>query len=687
MREVVNKKDEIMSLKTSLKGRLRNTYLPKTNALLPLFEAVVNSIHSIDERIKEDVSFQLSHSFIKIKLIRSEQGKLDGGTTNLTGFEIIDNGIGFTENNYNSFKTLDSDYKLNKGCRGIGRLLWLKAFSKVSVESQYVENKVKQFRSFDFNITKDIYNENLKVMSFQKNETSVKLLDIGSKFYNYVPKTIETISNFLLEHCLWYFLREGGAPRITIEDIDEVISLDRKFESYMLNASDKDTFEIKSNVFEITHVKLKTNIKNKHTVAYSAADRVVLEESLSDKIPGLFGVLNDGDNNFYYMCFVSSSYLTERVTSERLAFNISESVDALFEKEEVSFNEIRNKVIDKATDFLSVFLEQNRKAGKKKVTDFIAYKAPRYRPILYRISEDEKTVNPNISDKDLELKLHSYLMKMESELLAEGHILLNPNLDEDEEEYYNRVEEYLSKASDLKKTDLANYVARRKVILDLFGKALEKKKNGKYVREEVIHKLIMPMQSNSDELFFDDSNLWLIDERLAFHNFLASDKSIKSMPISESETTKEPDLLGLNIYDNPLLVNEGQSLPLASITVVEIKRPMRNDAKQGEDKDPIEQALGYLERIREGNVITESGRKIPNSNNIPGFCYVLCDLTKSIEQRCKLFGLKITSDKMGYFGYNDNYGAYLEVISFDRLLNMAKERNRAFFDKLGLPTN
>ena len=207
------------------------------------------------------------------------------------------------------------------------------------------------------------------------------------------------------------------------------------------------------------------------------------------------------------------------------------------------------------------------------------------------------------------------------------------------------------------------------------------------MREEVIHKLIMPMQSNSDELFFDDSNLWLIDERLAFHNFLASDKTIKSMPISESETTKEPDLLGLNIYDNPLLVNEGQSLPLASITVVEIKRPMRNDAKQGEDKDPIEQALGYLERIREGNVITESGRKIPNSNNIPGFCYVLCDLTKSIEQRCKLFGLKITSDKMGYFGYNDNYGAYLEVISFDRLLNMAKERNRAFFDKLGLPTN
>ena len=41
---------------------------------------------------------------------------------------------------------------------------------------------------------------------------------------------------------------------------------------------------------------------------------------------------------------------------------------------------------------------------------------------------------------------------------------------------------------------------------------------------------------------------------------------------------------------------------------------------------------------------------------------------------------------MGYFGFNQNYNAYIEVFSFDRLLNSAKERNRAFFDKLGLPT-
>jgi hypothetical protein len=79
-----------------------------------------------------------------------------------------------------------------------------------------------------------------------------------------------------------------------------------------------------------------------------------------------------------------------------------------------------------------------------------------------------------------------------------------------------------------------------------------------------------------------------------------------------------------------------------------------------------------------------NGRLIPNSANIPGFCYVLSDLTPSMVKMRRNYNLKPTSDKMGFFGYHDVYNAYIEVNSFDRIVNMAKERNRAFFDKLGL---
>ncbi|MCI5212198.1 MAG: hypothetical protein D3910_26225 [Candidatus Electrothrix sp. ATG2] len=201
----------------------------------------------------------------------------------------------------------------------------------------------------------------------------------------------------------------------------------------------------------------------------------------------------------------------------------------------------------------------------------------------------------------------------------------------------------------------------------------------------MIHTLIMPMRKDSNEIPMESSNLWLIDERLAFHDYLASDKPLSSMPITDASDGKKPDIVALNVFDNPILVSEGSRLPPASLIVVELKRPMRNHAAEGEDKDPIEQALGYLDRIRQGKVQTSTGRPIPDSENIPGFCYVLCDLTPTIVQRCKMHDAIRTSDGLGYFFYNKTFRAYVEVISFDRLVNLAKERNKAFFDKLGLP--
>lgn len=162
-----------------------------------------------------------------------------------------------------------------------------------------------------------------------------------------------------------------------------------------------------------------------------------------------------------------------------------------------------------------------------------------------------------------------------------------------------------------------------------------------------MHRLIMQMRATSDDVPPDASNLWLVDERLAFHNFLASDKTIKSMPITGSDSALEPDLLALQRTDVPMLVAEGERMPLASITVVEIKRPMASDARAGADKDPIEQALTYVEKVREGKVMTAGGRPIPQSDQVPGFCYVISDLTPAMQRRCKQANLRITQDGLG----------------------------------------
>lgn len=677
-----------MSINTSLKGRLRNTNLPLTNVLHPLFEATVNSIHSIDALLKQGKITTSKDKSITVRILRADQATAYADVkSDIIGFEIIDNGAGFNTDNFTSFQTLDSEYKIELGCRGVGRLLWLKAFNKVSVKSVYEENGKIFTRVFDFNAASDIHNDVVKETPKAKIETSIRLLDIHKKYLKYLQKTAGAISHDLLEHCLWYFIRNGGAPEIFIDDSEERISLHQEYDALMINASDRTTFNIKSRVFEITHVKLKSSLQNKHRIIYSAADRVVKEGSLQGKIPGLFGSLNDGSKNFVYMCFLTSDYLTENVNPERVGFNISETVEGMFAGDEISFTEIRDNALRIITEYLNQYLTENKQIGIKRLTDFINVKAPRYRPILGRLNDSDKIVDPSISDKDLDIKLHLHLMAFESQLIAEGHDLMVPDGIEDKEDYSKRIDEYLSKASDLKRSDLANYVAHRKVILDLLRKAIKKGADGKYSKEDVLHKLIMPMQTTSNEIKFEDSNLWLVDERLAFHNFLASDKTLASIPITNSDSRKEPDLLGLNVYDNPLLVNDGDNLPLASITVVEIKRPMRNDAKAGEEKDPIKQALDYFIRTRNGSVMTNAGRLIPNSDDIPGFCYVICDITSTIKDTCNFLDLRITSDKLGYFGFHKTYNAYIEVISFDRLLNMATERNKAFFDKLGLPSS
>lgn len=679
-------------MESYLQGRLRNTPLPLGHGLLPLFEAVVNSIHSIEERGNSGDAGK-----IKIEVVRSPQTSLALDTAkakrgappleHIVGFKITDDGVGFNDANMNSFSTLDSAYKANLGGRGVGRLLWLKAFSRVKVVSYFRgDDRQMRCRSFTFTSDRGVFEEEVQPGTDANIETCVELEGFSKAYRDRTAKSGRTIAQSLLEHCLWYFVRPGGAPEISITDEGESIGLDEVYDEYMFASASKQDITIKGETFELTHIKLKASAAKQHSIAWCAAGRLVQEEAIAGKVPGLYGRLRDGGGDFVYECYVTSPFLDQNVRPERFGFDINEISEDLFSQSDISLKDIRDAVAASVAEHLKDHLDENKKAGRERVERFAAQKAPRYRPILARISEDKLDVDPNITDKELDLLLHKQLAEIEGSIVSEGHEVMNFGIHETPDQYRARLASYLEKVDDLKKSDLANYVFHRKVILDILEQAIRRGSDGKYAREELIHELIMPMRKTSDDVLSDGYNLWLVDERLAFHDFLASDKPLSTYPITTSPEQKEPDLCALNIYDEPILVAEGDRLPLASIVVLEIKRPMRNDARAGEEKDPVEQALGYLERIRKGGAQTSAGRPIPRSEQIPGFCYAICDITPSVENRCKLLGLKATSDNLGYFGYNSNFESYIEVISFERLLNSARERNRAFFDKLGLPT-
>ncbi len=567
-------------------------------------------------------------------------------------------------------------------------MLWLKAFESVKIDSDFKdEDGTTKHRSFTFTAAQGVANLSLSDASKGKMKTCIHLSGFNKSYREKSAKNARTIANSLFEHCLWYFVRDGGAPKISIKDDLELISLDKVYDEYMFSSSYRETITVKEQIFELTHLKLKASAAKQPFISWCAASRVVKEEIIAGKIVGLHGKIRDEAGDFVYACYVTSPFLDLHVRPERIGFDIEEMSDDLFSETELNLTDIRNAVITSSSNYLVGYLQESQKAGRARVEKFVSLRAPRYRPILARIDETKLSVDPDISDKDLDLLLHKQLSEIESSLLSEGHEVMNFGKNESPEQYQARLNSYLAKADDIKKSDLANYVFHRKVILDILEKAIQRGADGKYAKEDLIHELIMPMRKTSNEIHFDSCNLWLIDERLAFHDFLASDKPLSAIPITTCNETKEPDVCILNVFDEPLLVTEGRSLPPAALTIVEIKRPMRNDAAQGEEKDPIEQALGYLQRIRDGKAQTASGRPIPGAQDIPGFCYVICDLTTTMEQRCKIHDLTRTSDKLGYFGYKTSFNAYVEVISFDGIIKSARERNRAFFDKLGLPTN
>lgn len=679
-----------MALTTSLAGRVRNTSLPKSHALLPLLEAVVNGVQALDARFGDAIE----RGRLTVKVRRSPQDDLGFGSAGpgralnpIVGFSIEDNGVGFTPENMASFETLDSDYKAGIGCRGVGRLLWLKAFDRVSIRSAYADGAAEMLRGrkFRFSIEREV--EHVEDPDGFEDTGTVVLLDgFKDAFQRNAPKTVDAIAREVFEHCIWYFLRPGGAPEVTIVDDDEAVSLKELMDDFVYSEMPTTTIDVKGEKFDMVNLCLKSSTRNPAPKLYwCAASRVVLEENITSKVPGLYGRLKDETSaEFTYVCYLSSDYLDAHVRSDRTAFDISERVAGTPLVDDISLDDIRAGVLQEVEKILAAPLTAARKEGTARVNDFVSNRAPRYRPVLTRLESLGVTVDPSMKDQDLELLLHRNLQKLEADAIAEGQVVFAEVGSVPMENYEERLTQYLDTVTEINQSDLAAYVFRRRTILDILARLIRSDEQGKYRREDVIHSLLIPMRTTSNEIGTDASNLWIIDERLAFHDYLASDKTLKSMPITGSDSMKEPDVIATRPVDTPVLAAEGEKLPLPSIVVIEIKRPMRNDASEG--KDPIQQCLDYVKRVRAGGVKTASGRPIPETPELPAFCYVVADLTPTMIDRCKYAGLRPTHDGLGYFGFNEPYKAYIEVMNFDRLVNAATERNRAFFDKLGLPS-
>lgn len=173
-----------MKLTSSLRGRLKNTTLPNNRYFTPIFEALSNSIHALEESARDGVA----SGIITLKILR--QPLLEGLTKgSIEGVRITDKGCGFTNKNFESFITLDSDYKKERGGKGIGRIYYLKVFKQVHIESIYKEKDNTCYRCFEFSAEQEVFGEELKTLSAgEQCRTSITLKGIRDEYTELTKK-------------------------------------------------------------------------------------------------------------------------------------------------------------------------------------------------------------------------------------------------------------------------------------------------------------------------------------------------------------------------------------------------------------------------------------------------------------------------------------------------------------------
>ena len=674
---------EGLTLQTNLAGRLKNTHLPCAQGLMPLFEAVVNSIHSIEDAFED-----LSRGIICVEVVRSNQHYLEMGEVNkpkreITGFIIRDNGVGFNEKNLQSFNTLDTDTNAHKGCRGVGRLLWLKVFQKANISSVYLKDSASWKVEFIFDAKRGLHEFRKRQDKNVRQETTIELVGFDEKYRKATHKGADSIARDILEHCLWYFVRGGTVPRIVLRDDSAEFSLHDMYRQCMHGDARIEDVNVCGKLFRLMHFKFRASSKKHNVIAFCANQRLVAEKNPKDIIPELSKdkELEDENGRFFYACYVESEFLDKTVRSERTSFDIDEQSLGLLESAVITWSNIYEVIRSSVGEYLKEPLSNITEAGKERVEDFVANKAPRYRVIAKNLSDEDLISAHGLNDRNLELLLHGRFYDAEQHALKQGHTLLTPVKGEDQQMYHKRIQEYLNDVSNLKMADLASYVTHRRAIIDLLEKAIQKKEDGTYACEHVVHELIMPMRKDSTQVFSDEINLWILDEKLVFHSYLSSDKIPRKMRNPEGGCRERPDILAVQVYDTPHLVSVNKRPQLTSITIVEIKRPMR----EGTQGDPLDQVRRYLRSIRSGGVKTDTGRPITSVGGATGHCYVICDFSKEVTEKCEDYGLKLDPDALGYSGYNAVTDAYYKVMSFDKLVISARQRNQAFFDKLGLP--
>ena len=311
---------------TDMTGNILNRVrrLPKptkpAQALQPLFEAVSNAMHAIEDQFPATA---ITSGHINITI------------TNLAAparsqIIIADNGIGLTNDRFLAFCTTDTDFKLPRGGKGIGRLLWLDAFDRIKVTSIFEEGVRRLQRSFRFQLSQldQITDETIEpAKDGAVVGTVLEFSGLRGSYATKFPGQPDRLIRYFGAHFFAEFILEK-APQITLfvddrtaifpGDVRDLLASERGRETI----TTKEYGELALASF-VCKKAASTEFDGLHQLHFAANGRTVTTR----KIDGIIGIgrFGEADDLVYHGC-VAGTFLDERVNQERTQFNFDETV-------------------------------------------------------------------------------------------------------------------------------------------------------------------------------------------------------------------------------------------------------------------------------------------------------------------------------------------------------------------------
>jgi hypothetical protein len=640
-------------------------------ALQPLFEAISNAIHSTQGKFAASVS---EHG--RVVVVVSTDRKKEN-----VWASVEDNGPGLNDGNWDAFTTTDTDNKIAIGGKGVGRLLWLDCFNGVEIKSVFDGTEGLTRRSFHFVLASENQIQNYLI---EKDNTAtstsffVKFSGLRDNGYH---SKFPGRGNFVFQHLTSHFLPtfiSSQCPQITVHVGDDTRNYPSDINNIVrrrdpeLSLITKDFGLLNLTLMECDKVA-SADMKGSHFVHFIAHDRTVH----SHNIDGKLGIKYFGEKeDSVFQAILTGAHLDENVNQERTSF--------LFE--DANIEKIINEVcIGYIENFLSEPLEKLKSDQRKKIEEI----TESYPSVVFGDMDQLQAKLPSGElsgdaiyghlsrerfrrDQRQGEKIRSVLQR-----LKEGAADINT--------FTAAIADAGKAIEDAEKRSLAEYVVRRKVVLDFLEILLEKvrddTRDSSYQREDILHSFICPLRVNT----LSDGNkkieaasshdLWIVDERLTFAQYFSSDVEFSTLS-SAIDSAERPDVLIFD-YVHGLRQTDGSS----KVLLVEFKRPGRTSYP--DDENPQHQVERYIRRLQSGCLSDVRGRPIKLDNATIFYCFIVADIIGKLDDWT--YSWQRTADGRGrIYRPNSGFVGSIELIGWDALLGDAKARNQAFFDYAGI---